>query len=44
KQSFLPILVLEDMIKLKLEGDSCNIGQKQNYVIVTVCLLNEGKK
>ncbi|CAG8729214.1 15228_t:CDS:2 [Cetraspora pellucida] len=34
----------EDTIKLKLGVDDCNIGWKQNYIMMTVCLLNEDKK
>ncbi|RIB04526.1 hypothetical protein C2G38_2283828 [Gigaspora rosea] len=32
------------MINLKFGGNGWNIGRKQNYVMMTVCLLNEGKK
>ncbi|CAG8756474.1 11175_t:CDS:1, partial [Cetraspora pellucida] len=44
KQSFSPILLLGDTIKLKLGGDGHNVGRKQNHIMITICLLNEGKK
>lgn len=44
KQSSPPILIPGDTIKLKLGGDGRNVGQKQNHIMMTVCLLNEGRK
>jgi len=44
KQSTPPVLIPGDTIKLKLGGDGHNVGRKQNHVMMTVCLLNEGKK
>ncbi|CAG8779531.1 9751_t:CDS:1, partial [Cetraspora pellucida] len=41
KQSFPPILLLGDTIRLKLGGDGHNVGRKQNHVMITICLLNE---
>ncbi|CAG8715339.1 14874_t:CDS:2, partial [Cetraspora pellucida] len=33
-----------DTIELKLGGDGYNVGHKQNYVMMTVCLLNEDRE
>ncbi|CAG8792292.1 9846_t:CDS:2, partial [Cetraspora pellucida] len=44
KQSSPPILIPGDTIKLKLGGNGRNVGRKQNHVMMTICLLNEGRK
>ena len=37
-----PIIVPGDTLHIKLGGDGRNVGRKQNHVIMTFCLLNEG--
>ena len=39
-----PILQPGDTINLKLGGDGRNVGRKQNHVMLTICLLNEGNE
>ena len=38
------ILNQGDTINLKIGGDGRNVGCKQNHVMITFCLLNEGKE
>ena len=38
------ILNQGDTINLKIGGDGRNVGRKQNHVMITFCLLNEGKE
>ena len=44
KQSSSTIINLGDTLKLKLGGDGHNVGRKQNHVMMTICLLNEGEE
>jgi len=44
KQSSSTIINLGDTLKLKLGGDDHNVGRKQNHVMMTICLLNEGEE
>ncbi|RIA89117.1 hypothetical protein C1645_825302 [Glomus cerebriforme] len=37
-----PVIILDDTFFIKLGGDSRNVERKQNHVMVTFCLLNEG--
>ena len=37
-----PIITLGDTLYIKLGGDGQNVDRKQNHVIMTFCLLNEG--
>jgi len=37
-----PIIIPGDTLYIKLGGDGRNVGRKQNHVIITFCLLNEG--
>jgi len=37
-----PIITLGDTLYIKLGGDGRNVGRKQNHVMMTFCLLNEG--
>ncbi|RIB26203.1 hypothetical protein C2G38_2163990 [Gigaspora rosea] len=37
-----PVIIPGDTLFIKLGGDGRNIGRKQNHVMVTFCLLNEG--
>ena len=37
-----PIIIPEDTLYIKLSGDRQNVGRKQNHVMITFCLLNEG--
>ncbi|RIA79913.1 hypothetical protein C1645_839650 [Glomus cerebriforme] len=39
-----PIITSEDTLYIKLSGDGQNVGRKQNHVMVTFCLLNEGNE
>lgn len=38
------ILNQGDTINLKIGGDGRNVGRKQNHVMITFCILNEGKE
>ncbi|CAG8691634.1 25064_t:CDS:2 [Cetraspora pellucida] len=44
KHSSPPILISEDTNRLKLGDNGYNVGHKQNYVMITFCLLNEGSQ
>jgi hypothetical protein len=37
-----PVITPGDVLHIKLGGDGRNVGRKQNHVMVTFCLLNEG--
>jgi len=37
-----PTIVPGDTLYIKLGGDGRNVGRKQNHVLMTFCLLNEG--
>ena len=37
-----PVIVPGDTLYIKLGGDGHNVGRKQNHVMLTFCLLNEG--
>lgn len=37
-----PIIRSGDTLYIKLGGDGRNVGRKQNHVMITFCLLNEG--
>ena len=37
-----PIIKSGDTLYIKLGGDGRNVGRKQNHVMITFCLLNEG--
>ena len=37
-----PTIVPGDTLHIKLGGDGRNVGRKQNHVMITFCLLNEG--
>jgi len=39
-----PIIIPENTLYIKLGGDGRNVGRKQNHIMVTFCLLNEGKE
>ena len=39
-----PIIIPGDTLYIKLGGDGRNVGRKQNHVMLTFCLLNEGDK
>src|SRR5881275_2437033 len=39
-----PIIISGDTFYIKLGGDEQNVGRKQNHVMVTFCLLNEGEE
>ena len=41
--STLPILKDGDKINIRLSGDGRNVGRKQKHVMLTMCILNEGK-
>ena len=43
KNNSLQVLKQGDVIKLKIGGDSRNVGCKQKHVMITFCVLNEGK-
>ncbi|CAG8519374.1 23319_t:CDS:2 [Gigaspora margarita] len=36
-----PILVPNNVIRLKLGGDGCQVGRQQNHVLFTICILNK---
>ncbi|RGB40772.1 hypothetical protein C1646_752871 [Rhizophagus diaphanus] len=36
-----PVLKVGDKINIKLSGDERNVGRKQKYVMLTMCILNE---
>ena len=36
------MIFLGNTLYIKLSEDSRNVGRKQNYIIITFCLLNEG--
>ena len=38
------IIIPGNTIYIKLGGDGRNVGRKQNHVMITFCLLNEGKE
>ena len=38
-----PVLKIGDKINIKLSGDGRNVGRKQKHVMLTMCILNEGK-
>jgi hypothetical protein len=44
KQGSPAIINTGDTLKLKLGGDGRNVGRKQNHVMITICLLNEGEE
>ena len=37
-----PVIIPGDTLYIKLGGDGRNVGRKQNHVMMTFCLLNEG--
>jgi len=37
-----PVIIPGDILYIKLGGDGKNVGRKQNHVMLTFCLLNEG--
>ncbi len=39
-----PIITPGDTLYIKLGGDGRNVGRKQNHVMITFCLLNEGNE
>ncbi|RHZ87714.1 hypothetical protein Glove_31g20 [Diversispora epigaea] len=39
-----PVIIPGDTLYIKLEGDGRNVGRKQNHVMITFCLLNEGEE
>ena len=39
-----PIIVPGNTLYIKLGGDGRNVGRKQNHVMLTFCLLNEGEE
>ncbi len=39
-----PIITSGDTLYIKLGGDGRNVGRKQNHVMITFCLLNEGNE
>ncbi|CAB4474424.1 unnamed protein product [Rhizophagus irregularis] len=39
-----PVIIPGNTLYIKLGGDGRNVGRKQNHVMITFCLLNEGKE
>ncbi|RHZ49459.1 hypothetical protein Glove_520g20 [Diversispora epigaea] len=39
-----PVIIPGDTLYIKLGGDGRNVGRKQNHVMITFCLLNEGEE
>ena len=39
-----PVRIPGDTLYIKLGGDGRNVGRKQNHVMITFCLLNEGEE
>jgi hypothetical protein len=39
-----PVIIPGHTLYIKLGGDGRNVGRKQNHVMMTFCLLNEGKE
>ncbi len=39
-----PIIIPGDTLYIKLGGDGRNVRRKQNHVMITFCLLNEGNE
>src|SRR5271154_2219428 len=39
-----PVIIPGDTLYIKLGRDGRNVGRKQNHVMITFCLLNEGKE
>ncbi|CAJ0823681.1 16913_t:CDS:10 [Entrophospora sp. SA101] len=39
-----PVITVGDTLHIKLGGDGRNVGRKKNHVLLTFCLLNEGKE
>jgi hypothetical protein len=39
-----PVIISGDTLYIKLGGDGRNVGRKNNHVMITFCLLNEGEE